>query len=302
MQIVRTAMLAMTLLSGQAAHAADPWKAAPAEKADPKEIFKETRLPAPSEIPGMLTAPASVIGDIEAAWYAHPTSRYRHGALGDVVEGGALVVRLKGGVQINYRLPETQVFEDIAPRIADLDNDGTSEVITIVSSFRSGAAIVIFRVTGGDALVKMAATPPLGQENTWLNIAGIERYFGTQTPEIAFVARPHRDGQLGFLKFIRGKLRLVTTKPGFSNHAFGSTELRLSASADIDGNGTMELALPSLDRKKLRILSLTRKGIVELAEVNLASPIDKAIIAEGTGKDAAFIVGLEDNTVWRISR
>ncbi len=64
----------------------------------------------------------------------------------------------------------------------------------------------------------------------------------------------------------------------------------------------MELALPSLDRKALRILSLTRKGIVELAQVELAAPIDKAIIAEKSGKDAAFIVGLEDNTVWRISR
>ncbi len=220
MHIVRTAMLAVTLLSGWAAHAADPWKAAPVEKADPKEIFKETRVPAESEIPGMLTAPASPIGDIEAAWYAHPTSRYRHGALGDMVEGSALVARLKGGVQINYRLPETEVFEDIAPRIADLDNDGTSEVITIVSSFRAGAAIVIFRVTGGDALVKMAATPPLGQENTWLNVAGIERYFGTQTPEIAFVARPHRDGQLGFLKFIRGKLRLVTAQAGVFEPCF----------------------------------------------------------------------------------
>ncbi len=295
-------MLAMTLLSGWPAHAADAWRASPVEKADPGEIFKETRPPAPSEIPGMLTAPASPIGDIEAAWYAIPTSRYRHGALGDTVEGGALVVQLKGGAQVTYRLPETEVFEDIAPRIADLDNDGTSEILTIVSTFGGGAAIVIFRVTGGDALVKMAATPPLGRENTWLNIAGIERYFGTQTPEIAFVARPHLDGRLGFLKFIRGNLRLVTAKPGFSNHAFGSAELRLSASADIDGNGNMELALPSLDRKKLRILSLTRKGIVELAEVALSAPVDKAVIAEGTGKDAAFIVGLEDGTVWRISR
>jgi hypothetical protein len=301
MRRIGTAMLAMLLLAG-AARGGEPWKAEKDEKADPKEVFKETRLAAESEIPGMLTAPASPLGDIEAAWYAQPTSRYRHGALGDTIEGGALIVRLKGGVKLTYRLPETEVFEDIAPRIADLDNDGLSEIVTIVSSFKGGASIVIYRVTGGEALLEKAATPHLGAAETWLNIAGIERFFGTQTPEIAFVARPHKDGQLGFLKFIRGRLRLVTTKDGFSNHVFGSGELRLSASADIDGDGRMELALPSRDRRKLRILSLTRKGIVEVASVDLSAPIDKAIVAEGAGKETTFIVGLEDNTIWRIRR
>jgi hypothetical protein len=64
----------------------------------------------------------------------------------------------------------------------------------------------------------------------------------------------------------------------------------------------MELALPSRDRRKLRILSLTRKGIVEVASVDLSAPIDKAIVAEGAGKETTFIVGLEDNTIWRIRR
>jgi hypothetical protein len=298
--LAAAAILALT--SGAPALAADPWKAEIVEK--PKaleELFKETRLPAPSEIPGMLTAPASAIGDITAAWYSQPTSRYRHGALGDTIEGGALVAQTKDGLKATFKLPETEVFEDIAPRLADLDGDGISEIVTVLSSFSGGASVTIFGFSGG-TLMRKAAIPFLGTPNEWINIAGIERYLGMETPEIAVVVTPHKRGQLGFLKLVRGRLIVVTAQAGFSNHVFGSSETRLSASADIDGNGAAELALPSLDRKKLTIMSLTRQGLKQLASLDLPAPIDKAIGIEGEGPELAFIVGLEDGSVWRVSR
>lgn len=301
-KIIALAGVALMLsIPAQRSQAADNWKAVQVEKGDPKKIFKETRLPAESEIPGMLTAAASPAGDLEAAWYALPRARFPSGDLGETPAAGALVVRMKGGRKISYQLPEYKVFKDIAPRLADLDGDGFSEVVTIVATEENGAKVAIFAVMGGDALVEKAGTPFLGK-GAWLNVAGIERYFGTQTPEVAFVARPHDSGQLAFIKFVRGSLRTLVSKPGFSNHVAGSAELRLSASADVDGNGTMELALPSADRMKLRILALKRTGIVELASVDLPSPVTKGVVAEGTGQDAAFVAGLEDDTVWRISR
>jgi hypothetical protein len=293
---------AMTALLCAPALAADPWKAEKVEKPKALEdLFKETRAPAPSEIPGMLTAPASAAGDITAAWYSQPTSRYRHGALGDTVEGGALVVQAKDGYKATFQLSQTEVFEDIAPRLADLDGDGISEIVTVLSSFSGGASVTVFGFSGG-TLVHKAAIPFLGNPNEWMNIAGIERYLGMPTPEIAVVVTPHKGGKLGFLKLVRGRLIIVTAQPGFSNHVFGSTETRLSASADIDGNGSMELALPSQDRRTLRIVALTREGIKELASLDLPSPIDKAIGIEGEGPKLAFIAGLEDGSVWRISR
>ena len=295
--------LLMTLAGlPSAAFAEDAWKAVKVEKPEfPKAIVKEERPPAPSGIPGMLSAPASPAGDIVAAWYAQPTSRYRHGALGDDIEGGALTITLKGGRNVTFRLSETEVFEDIAPRIADLDNDGRSEIVTVLSSINRGASIAIFGMSG-DGLAKKAATPHLGKPNRWINIAGIDRYTADKSPEIAFVATPHLGGKLGFLKYVQGGLFGIAAETGFSDHVFGASELRLSASADLNGDGSAELALPSSDRKALRIMGFTKNGLKQLGTVDLPLPIDKAIGVEGTGKDTAFIVGLEDGSVWRLSR
>jgi hypothetical protein len=301
---IREALLAAALTAGifGPAMAADAWKAEKVEKPTvPAEIVKETRAPAPSGIADMLTAPASPRGDITAAWYSQPTSRYRHGSLGDTVEGGALVAQTKDGLKATFRLPETEVFEDIAPRLADLDGDGISEIVTVLSSFSGGASVTLFGFSGGN-LVRKAAIPFLGTPNEWINIAGIERYLGMPTPEIAVVVTPHKRGQLGFLKLVRGRLIVVSAQAGFSNHVFGSAETRLSAGVDIDGNGAVELALPSLDRRKLMIMSLTRQGLKQLGSPDLPAPIDKAIGIEGEGPKLAFIVGLEDGSVWRIGR
>ncbi len=291
------ALIAMMAMPG-AAVAADGWTAEKIEKPKvPQEIVKEERAPAPSGIPFMLTAPASPSGDILAAWYSQPTGRYRHGVLGDAIEGGSLSATLKGGRTVNFRLPETEVFEDIAPRVIDLDGDGRSEIVTIVSSLRGGASVAVFGMSG-DGLAKKAATPHLGQPNRWINIAGIARYNADRLQTIAFVATPHIGGKLGFLRYVQGSLFVISAETGFSNHVIGSPELRLSASADIDGDGTMELALPSQDRKTLRIMGFDRSGLKQQGAAELPSPIDKAIGVDG--KD--FIVGLEDGTVWRVKK
>ena len=271
----------------------------------PAEIVRETRAPAPGGIPHMLTATAS--GEpgrdvsIARAWYAQPTSRYGHGVLGDRIEGGALVVGLSNGRQVSYRLDETLVFEDIAPRIADLDGDGAYEVVTILSHLRQGAAVAIFALSG-DVLVKRAQTPFIGRANRWLNIAAIDHFSGGNTPDIAFVATPHIGGKLGFLKYLRNTVLLFATDAGYSNHVIGSPELRLSASADIDGDSRPELALPSADRSTLRIVGFTTNGLKELARASLPGRIDKAILAAGSGNDASFTVGLEDGRIFKISR
>jgi hypothetical protein len=300
----RTLVLAATLLALTGSHglAAGGWSASEADKTKfPPEIVKEERAPAPSGIAHMLTAPASPSGDITAAWYAQPTGRYRHGVLGDAIEGGALSAKLKDGRTVTLRLPETEVFEDIAPRVIDLDLDGRSEIVTIVSTLTGGAAIAVFGMAG-DGLVKKASTPHLGKPNRWMNVAGIGRFTADRLQTIAFVATPHIGGKLGFLRYVQGSLSLIAAESGYSNHVIGSPELRLSASADIDGDGNLELALPSNDRKTLRIMGFTPNGLKEVGSAELRSAIDKAIAIEGEGEKTAFVVGLEDGSVWRVSR
>lgn len=299
--MIRSALALLIALAASPAMA--QWKA---EQADarkyPKGIVEEKRQPAPSGIPYMLTETAPGARDIVAAWYAEETTRYRHAVLGDGIEGGALVVQLANKRKQAFRLPRSEVFEDIAPRLADLDRDGRMEVVAIVSSLEKGAQLAVFGMEG-DFLVKKADTPFIGQPNRWLNIAAISN-FSTRggPPEIALVATPHIGGTLAFFRYVPGQIIQFAAERGYSNHVIGSSELRLSAVADIDEDGKAELALPSADRKVLRIVETEGTKIAEIDAVALPAAIDKAILVEDKGKKAAFVVGLEDGTVWRVTR
>lgn len=305
--MIRTSAILLSLLFVgiaawvQPASAQDRWAASKlAKKQVSAGLFAETRKPAPSGIPYMLKAEAAS-GDILAAWYSQPTTRYDHGVLGDKIEGGALVVQQANGRTYNYRLSPLEVFEDIAPRIADLDGDGVSEVVTILSSLPGGASIAIFGMNG-DTVEKRVATPFIGRPFRWLNIAAIAPFGRGAGKQIAFVATPHIGGNLGFLAYGNRQLALVKTASGYSNHKIGSPELRLAAAVDIDGDGVSELALPDNDRKSLKIVRLTSNGIKELASVSLPSPIDKAIVVTGAGKETSFTVGLENGSTYKIAR
>ncbi|MCB2105350.1 MAG: VCBS repeat-containing protein, partial [Rhodobacteraceae bacterium] len=69
----------------------------------------------------------AAFADITGARYADPTRRYDHGILGDEVEYGTLVISTTKG-RVRLKLPQTRVFEDTEPRLADVDGDGAPEV------------------------------------------------------------------------------------------------------------------------------------------------------------------------------
>ncbi|MGB0630939.1 MAG: hypothetical protein ACPGRZ_09605, partial [Alphaproteobacteria bacterium] len=98
------------------------WRASPVDPSTlPADIESDSRLPAPGNaLPDGLVAVSSR-GDIAAAWYTEPTTRYGHAVLGDAIEAGGLRIRTRDGDVLDYALPQTEVFEDRAPRLADLD-------------------------------------------------------------------------------------------------------------------------------------------------------------------------------------
>ncbi|MBO6639451.1 MAG: hypothetical protein JJ920_11110 [Roseitalea sp.] len=212
------------------------------------------------------TAPA---GDIVRAWYGQPTDRYAHGVLGDAIEGGSLAAETLDGNAVEFVLPEQQVFEDITPRIRDLDGDGTNEVITIRASQSGGAAVVIYGLRAGE-LVEITSSSENGRPNRWLNIAAIvpagtgeggSTIVGVRTPHIGgrlFTVTMAADGSVTERNDIARNL---------SNHLIGSRELGLSAV--LDGR----LYIPSQDRRSLRA------PLSDAADIALPAPIDKAIIA-----------------------
>ena len=265
----------------------------------PEEVVKDERAIAENGLPdGRVTTSE---GDIVEAWYSEPTTRYGHGVLGDAVEAGALKVKNARGETYTFRLPSTEVFEDIAPRLADLDRNGTTEVITILSSQTEGASVAVFGLNG-NAFNKIAQTPFIGRSNRWLNIAEINHFGGSRRPDIAIVVTPHLAGVLQFYRFRNGVLAQIAGAPGFSNHFIGSNELRLSTVADVNGNGIPDLVLPSLARNELVFIGLRRTQFAELGRVQLPARINRAIgIREKDGKQE-FLVGLDDGKIYSVHR
>ena len=299
---VFAAILLAGLGSATAAGAQEVGQVREPARAFPAEIVLETRQRAAGGLPDGLVATGSSEGGVVAAWYGQPTSRYAHGVLGDAVEAGQLNVRLSNGQVLRHTLPQSEVYEDRYPRIADLDSDGKSEIITIRASLALGASVTVYAVNG-NVLREAASTGFIGTPNRWLNIAGIEPFAGSRTREIAFVKTPHIGGTLFFYRYDGRSLRQVAAMSGFSNHEIGSRELRLSAIADIDGDGRPELALPSADRRSLRMVELTPGGVREIGRAMLESRVTRAIaVTTGETGETVFVTGLEDGSQVAISR
>ncbi len=244
--------------------------------------------------------------DIFAAWYTKPTKRYEHGILGDAIEAGELTVEIDSGETLTYSLPDNQVFEDRTPRLADLDGFGQTEIITILSDVKKGSAIAVFGVRKGK-LELVEQTPYIGRTNRWLNIAGIEDFDGDGKTQIAAVWTPHIGGTLKYWTWSKGKLTLSGEARGFSNHFIGSREQGLSVVDDFNGDGVADLALPSADRRSVRIMTFKgpargTKVLEEFARIPLPARIDKAMSSRFENDKMTITVGLEDGSVHEISR
>ena len=301
MHILRILSLLIFAVSIAAAQAQDTWQARQIVSSNlPTTIVAETRQPAPNGLPDGLIATRAG-GDIISAWYEGPTTRYDHGILGDAIEAGEIRVSTANGNILSIVLTDNEVFEDRTPRLADLDGDGTVEVIAIRSSIIKGASVTIYGLDE-NRLVQLAATGFIGRSHRWLNIAAIARLRGRRGQEIAFVQTPHIGGTLFIYEYDHGALKQVARMHGFSNHAIGSREMRLSAIADVNSDGHNDLAVPSSDRRTLRIVGFDDNDMMEFAAVTLPARIDKAILATGSGRSLRFIVGIETGAVFEIAR
>lgn len=218
-------------------------------------------------------------GEMVVAAYTGPTRRYPHGALGDDVEAKTLSVTVNGR-STGHTLPRHQVFEDIAPRLVDMDGDGTLEIVTIRSETGQGGAVVIYTLADGE-LQELASSRPIGRGNRWLNVAGIADFDGDGALEIAIVVKPHIEGTLQLLEMTGQVLEPRLSFKGFSNHAYGATELRLSAVVDVDGDGVDDLVLPDFRRQNLVAVSFGA-DLTELFRIPIGAGVAGPVIGVTT--------------------
>ncbi len=189
---------------------------------------------------------------ITGARYTEPTTRYAHAILGDAVEFGALEMDVAGQGRVTVRLPQDHVFEDVAPRLADVNGDGAPEVIVVETDMELGGALAVYGATG-----KIAETPHIGRTNRWLAPIGVADLDGDGMVELAYIDRPHLAKTLRVWRFQDGGLTPVADLPGFTNHRIGETDI---AGGIRTCGSAPEMIVATADWSRVQAVQWTNEG------------------------------------------
>ena len=71
------------------------------------------------------------------------------------------MIETRDGKRQTVRLKDDAVFEDLEPRLADLDRDGHDEIVVVKSYLKRGSSLAVIAEHRGKYEI-VAETPPLG--------------------------------------------------------------------------------------------------------------------------------------------
>ena len=188
------------------------------------------------------------------------------------------------------------MFEDLEPRLADLDGDGHDEIV-VVKSYLSAAP------AGGGRLAQpnTRSSPRRRQSrpHAWLNPAVLPI---SATAKPTSLVRCRTRWALELWTWADKRLRKTSELAGTSNHIAGTRALDMAATADFDGDGIADLAVPSFERDRLRIVAFT-PAAHEIASVALPAKAatNIALVTGGAGPPM-IAVGLSDGSLVVIRR
>jgi len=236
--------------------------------------------PAPPLLKGQIpqSRVAMGAGVIARAYLSSPTRRYDHGVLGDKVEASALTFVLDNGRELIYDLPPSRVFEDLVPRLVNLDREGTDEVVVVESDLKLGASLAVYGLRNGE-VEKIAATPFLGRAHRWLNPVGAGDFNGDSVMDLALVATPHIGGVLELYSWTPPDLTRYASMHGVSTHFIGSTALGMGRV--VRGDLKDLILAPTQMHNALLLLEWVDGKIVEKARVSLPDGIAGDLVPTG---------------------
>ncbi len=188
--------------------------------------------------------------------------RYTHGIMGDDIEGAGLAI-LDGetlDILAEVTLPGDDVFEGIAPFWADVDGDGTQEIVTTPSNGQVGAWIRAYTADGE----VLADSRAIGQGFRWRHQLAAAPFGINGEFQIVDVLTPHIGGMVEFFDYTDGALVVNNAQLGYTSHIIGSRNLDQGAAADFNGNGKPELVIVDQRRRNVTALENTIDGVQEV--------------------------------------
>lgn len=217
------------------------------------------------------------------------TDRYPHGILGDYIEAGSIsIIETTPEVRLTSQIiiPAPAVVEGLSPIWADLDGDGSRDLIVTVSEAGDGAHLAAYAEDGS----LLGAGPGFGRSSRWRHQLAVGPFAADGTTEIVAVRTPHLGGVVEYYRLTDGELRLEASLDGHTSHMIGSRNLDMAAGGDFDGDGQLELLVPTDDYTSLSALRRTEDGV----EVAWSVPLDGRLatnLATVTLDDGTLVVG-----------
>jgi hypothetical protein len=242
---------------------------------------------------------------LAAVYIGATDSRYVHDVLGDALESTSLIIFDMGFGQVIGRvtLPDDQVFEGISPFWADVNGDGQFDIVTTVSDATNGSRIRVYQADG----TPLAEGPAIGRGGRWRHQIAWAAFGVDGEYLLAEVLTPHEGGIVGFFRFDASTNRLerVARVDGYTSHIPNSRNVDMAVAGDFDGDGQVELVLPTQDLSQIAGLALTADNeIVERWSLpldgTLMTNLSAVTLADGRLALAAGIRKADGSYILRI--
>ena len=251
------------------------------------------------ELEALVDGRLAVSNDRRLAVLAGATDRYAHGILGDPFEASRVsFVSLDTQEIVATTEFASDVFEGIAGFFADLDSDGAQEFVVTLSNGEVGAHLAVI----DDAGEIVAESESIGLGGRWRHQIAVAPFGPNGEIELVDVRTPHIGGTVEFFQMIDGALVETASLRGYSSHRIGSRNVDSAVAADVDGNGQVDLVVPTDSWDALGILQRSTDGVELTMTLITDGTISSNLFAvESADGGLVLFAGLSDGRVrmWR---